>query len=106
IFVKRNSHYLAPRINAPGDAIETRRCAEINRRAPATGPKCGVSNLWCELLVADDLTGLTYVERRSPSELDQPVSHLRWRLGRGPDEGASRCVRIRGRAAGCCRNGY
>ena len=34
-----------------------------------------------ELLVADDLAGLTYVVRPSPSELDHHVLHLRWRLG-------------------------
>ena len=59
-----------------------------------------------ELLVADDLTGLTYIVRRSPSELDHHVSHLRWRLGRGRDEGPPRCVSIRGKAAGYCRSGY
>ena len=51
--------------------------------------KCGVSDPGREnLLVADDLTALTDVVRRSPSELDQHVSHLRWRLGSG------RCGRL------------
>ena len=69
-------------------------------------PKCGVSDPGAKYLVADDLTGLTYVVRPSPSELDHHVLHLRWRLGRGRDEGAPRCVSIRGKAAGYCRSGY
>ena len=55
---------------ARGGAIETRQCAEINRRALAAGPKCGVEMPGCGSLVADDLTGLSYIVRPSPSELD------------------------------------
>src|SRR5947207_7664784 len=52
--LKRKSHDLAPRVNTAGDAVETRQCAEINRRAPAVGPKCGVDELGCGNLAADD----------------------------------------------------
>src|SRR4029077_14185353 len=106
VFVKRISHDLTPRINAQGDAAETRQCAEIKRRAPAAAPKCGVSDSGCELLVADDLTGLTYVVRPSPSELDHHVLHLRRCLGRGCHEGPPGCVSSCGKAAGCRRSGY
>ena len=59
-----------------------------------------------EMPAPDDLTRLSDIVRPSPSELDHDVLHLRWRLGRGRDEGPPRCVTIRGKAAGYCRSGY